>query len=357
MPAELKIYGPYKRGDGFRCLIGEGQTRTTLPIAKTERQALAYAEHMLRRLQAETPPTVAETIERYHDHLKAKGLRPASVTTTLYRLRRFFPHPDKPLTVLTPSRCASYYSALTTSQKADTHRNTLAEVKTFGRWLAEQKMVRVSPFEDIKPTGRRSRGKEQLTRDEAKRWLDLAIEEAQKGNDAALVAAMVLLMGVRPGEVIVRTVRDVDSGGTRLRVRQAKTRAGDRDPKIPEVLQPLLAVRCEGKQPTDLLFPASRGHGEQKRHTVSWVRKQVAKLCQAARVPYVTTYSFRGLHADLGVEQNVVSDVVAKSLGHESSRTTMAHYAKPGTLREVQADRAAQALGIAPAAPHLRLVS
>ena len=90
---------------------------------------------------------------------------------------------------------------------------------------------------------------------------------------------------------------------------------------------------------------------------MSWVRKKVQKLCQAAKVPEVCTYSMRGLYADLGIAQDVTPDAVAKSLGHESPRTTMAHYAKPGTLREVQGDRAAQALGIAPAAPQLRLVS
>ena len=65
----------------------------------------------------------------------------------------------------------------------------------------------------------------------------------------------------------------------------------------------------------------------------------------------------RGLHADLAIAESVSPDVVARGLGHESSRTTMAHYAKPGTLREVQADRAAQELGVAPGQPHLRLVS
>ncbi|MFO0573062.1 MAG: hypothetical protein U1A78_03615 [Polyangia bacterium] len=41
----------------------------------------------------------------------------------------------------------------------------------------------------------------------------------------------------------MRTVRDADDGGKRLRIGEAKTRTGDRDILIPEVLQPLIALR------------------------------------------------------------------------------------------------------------------
>lgn len=352
-----QVFGPYKRGDGYRCIVELDGRRHTLTNQTTEQRARRMADRFIDLMQAQAPVSIQDAMERYREYMLLNDRKPATVTTTQYRLRRFFGDTAQSVKTLTAGKCAAMYAALVKQQKADTHRNTLAEAKTFARWLVSEKILRENPIEGIKPTGRRSRGKEQLTRDEARRWLTVALEEAGKGCDAALVAAMTLLMGLRPGEVIVRTVRDVDSAGTRLRVRQAKTRAGDRDPKIPAVLQPLVAARCAGKQPADLLFPASRGRGEQKPHTVSWVRKKVTKLCQAAGVPEVCTYSMRGLHADLAIAESVSPDVVARGLGHESSRTTMAHYAKPGTLREVQADRAAQELGVATAPPHLRLVS
>ena len=83
---------------------------------------------------------------------------------------------------------------------------------------------------------------------------------------AHAMADMTLLLNLRPGEVVVRTVRDVDDGGTRLRVRKAKTRAGDRDIKLPDVLQPLIAARCVGKRPDELLFPTVDGEGETVPH-------------------------------------------------------------------------------------------
>lgn len=117
--------------------------------------------------------------------------------------------------------------------------------------LARGKGARpVSPFEAIKPIGQRSRGKEQLTNDETKRWSDTALRDAIGGSDGALAAYMTLVLGMRAGEVVVRTVRDVDDGGTRLRIRKAKTRKGDRDVKLPPVLQSLSRGAAWAESPT-----------------------------------------------------------------------------------------------------------
>ena len=139
-------------------------------------------------------------------------------------------------------------------------------------------------------------------------------------------------------------------------MRQTKTRAGERDPKIPEVLQPLLAQRCRDKLPGALLFETMTKEGIAGPHDVSWVRKAVQRICSATRVPTVCAHSMRGLHADLAVEAGLSPDVVAKSLGHTSPSVTMQHYAKPETLRDVQRERAAEQLGVSRSGVALRLV-
>lgn len=356
MGRDLQIFGPYQRGNSFRCVLGDGKTRTPLPAAPTPEAARRIADSTLRRIIAETPVSLADALDRYREHLTAKGNKPVTITTTLYRLRRFFVNIEQPVGALTPRKCASLYETLAKQQKADTQKNTLAEAKTFGRWLVEQNLIRESPVEKIKPIGKRSHGKEQLTRDEAQRWLREALRLAEAGDDAALAASMALLMGLRAGEIIARTVRDVDDGGTRLRVRQTKTRAGERDPKIPDVLQPLIAERCRGKLPGALLFETMTKKGSAGPHDVSWVRKSVQKICRTTKVPTVCAHSMRGLHADLAVEAGLSPDVVAKSLGHTSPKVTMRHYAQPETLRDVQRERAAEQLGVSRPAVELRLV-
>ena len=52
------------------------------------------------------------------------------------------------------------------------------------------------------------------------------------------------------------------------------------------------------------------------------------RICQAAGVPKVTAHGMRGLHSTLAVENGVSAHVVAASLGHESSTTTMQSYGR-----------------------------
>jgi integrase len=77
---------------------------------------------------------------------------------------------------------------------------------------------------------------------------------------------------------------------------------------------------AEGKPSEAKLF----GH-----HWRDWVRKWVNRICQTAGVPKVTAHGMRGLHSTLAVENGVSAHVVAASLGHESSTTTMQSYVKP----------------------------
>ncbi|MFO0573074.1 MAG: tyrosine-type recombinase/integrase [Polyangia bacterium] len=355
MQTEPKIFGPYPHRDGFRCFLGEGTKRTALPTAETREAARRFAEATLRQLIAATPVSIETVLERYQEHL-ALSCRPASITTALFRLKSLLPGLSSNLQALTPAKCQAQYLALAKRQKADTHRNALATAKTFGRWLVEQKLIRQSPFEAIKPVGTRSRGKEQLTHDETKRWSDEALRQAAAGKDGALAAYMALLLGLRPGEIVVRTVRDVDDGGTMLRIRHAKTRAGDRDIVIPEVLRPLLAARCRGKAPDGLLFESHFDDGEPTPYKVPWVRDNVRRICKRIGVPMVCAHSMRGKHSDLAVRAGVTPDVVAESVGHTSARVTMGHYAKPESLHAVQRERAAQRLGLSDPEPRLRLV-
>lgn len=350
MPKDLKIFGPYQRGDAYRCVLADGQTRTMLPSAPTPERALRIAEITRQKILDETPLSLAEALTRYRDYLTLSS-RPQSIVTAMYRLRSLLPDESQTVKALTPAKCQARYLELAKQQKPDTHRNALAVAKTFGRWLVDQKLVRENPFASVNPIGQRSRGKEQLTNDETKRWAGIALAEASKGGDGALAAYMTLIMGLRAGEVVMRTVRDVDDGGTRLRVRRAKTRAGDRDVKIPDVLQPLIARRCQGKTSEALLFVGESRDGSPQPHPVRWVRDHVRRLCRLAGVPVVCAHSMRGKHADLSVEAGMSPDLVASSVGHTSSQVTMRHYAKPATLHALQSSRAAERLGLASPQP------
>ena len=63
------------------------------------------------------------------------------------------------------------------------------------------------------------------------------------------------------------------------------------------------------------------------------------RICDAAGVPKVTAHGMRGLHSTLAVENGVSAHVVAASLGHESSATTIQSYVKAEAVAGAQQRR------------------
>lgn len=323
-----KLYGPYAHRGGFRCQLHANGQKVWLSVETTWERAEQIGREAVRKLMADHKTSVGGALDQYADYLRAKGNRPGSITTTLYRLRRFFVDPSLALGTLTARRCAGYYAALTERQKADTHRNTLAEARTFCRWLLSENMIVCDPLASVKAIGRRRRGKPQLHIDEARSWLDHAEEQAKQGHVGAVAAMVSLLMALRSGEILARQVRDLDCQGAVLWIPQSKTEAGKRRVRVPDPLQPYLLRLALGKQPTDHLFSVRKTG---KPPGVAWVRKWVKKLCRLARVPEVCAHSMRGLHATLAVEEGTSPDVVARSLGHHKASVTLSNYAAPGS--------------------------
>jgi integrase len=190
-------------------------------------------------------------------------------------------------------------------------------------------------LDGIEVLGKRRKGKPQLTEDESRMYLSCALEMARAGDVGAAAAACALLLGMRAGEIAERIVRDLDAGGTKLHITRAKTEAGIRTMKVPEVLQPLLRALADGKHPSDRIF------GVVNRH---WVLRSVKRICVAAGVPIVLAHGLRGTHARLAVEAGISGDVVAASLGHESFATTAASYAGQDAVAGAAAARVTDAL-------------
>ena len=80
-------------------------------------------------------------------------------------------------------------------------------------------------------------------------------------------------------------------------VEHAKTPAGNGRVQVPDFLQPLLKQPAVGKSPCGVLE--------------------------------VGAHSMRGLHSTLAMEAGMSANVVAASMGHESTKTTLRSYAKP----------------------------
>jgi integrase len=154
---------------------------------------------------------------------------------------------------------------------------------------------------------------------------------------------MTLLMGMRASEVADRVVRDLDDGGRLLWIPRAKTAAGVRRLRVPELLRPLLLALANGRQPEDRLFQGA---------TRWWLHDHVTAICRRAKVPVVGPHSMRGLHATLATAGGATAAHVAASLGHESFEVTARHYADGDVLAAVTARAAGELLASSPPVPH-----
>jgi integrase len=271
--------------------------------------------------------TLGQAIEAYGKHLTEKGCKEGPNAERLRRLRTFFPDQTLLLSDLTTAKCAALYEALRVRVSrvgkvyaVDSHRNTLAEARMLAKFCVSKRWARASPLEGVEGKGKRRHGKAQLRIDEARRWMAKAVELADAGQAGAVAAIMALVMGMRASEIVSRVVRDLDDDGRLLWIPDSKTEAGKRTLRIPDLVRRYLQGLAEGKSAETLLFGL---------HWRDWVRKSVRRICEAADVPMVTAHGMRGLHSTLAVEHGVSAHVVAASLGHESSATTMQSYVRP----------------------------
>jgi integrase len=322
-----RYYGPYRHGDKWRILIRvPGQKQQVHDTYETEDEG----KRALRRLRVEARkhdgPTAAKAMELYAKQLRNNGLKERSIDTTISRLTKVFaPVAQQPLACLTPAQAKELFVKLT-AWSVDTRRNALAEARTFCSRAKANGWIQLEPMKEIHGEGKRRRGKAKLTKDEARRYLQKCRELTgdPKWAEAAIAAAIPLLLGYRASEVVDRQVRDLDDGGTVLRVPTAKSFAGIRSQKLPEWFQPLLAGRTLGKLPTDRIF----------QHDRSWLLKQVKRICKLAGIPKVSAHGLRGTHADLSLHAHVTALAVSQALGHTSTEVTFGHYADRGIVEK-----------------------
>lgn len=300
-------------------------TRCDLEFA-SEKEAQTWANEFNEEV-VDQRVTVAQGIDAYLKAKRGQGLKETTVTTTSFRLAKFFGEGDEPIGSLTPRQGQKLYDKLVGDAAVDTHRNTLGEAKRFLRWCVERRWLRYDPLERVKGTGRRSHGKAQLHADEARRFMTHALGRAEGGDMGALAALCALLLGLRASEIVGLRVRDVDDDGRVLWVaaQGGKTRAARRHVLVPEALRVHLVKLAASRDTTEILW--------REQHTRNWPRQSTLKLCADAKLPRVTAHGLRGTLATLAYQAGVAGLHVAAHLGHESERITAQSYAKPGSAR------------------------
>jgi integrase len=179
-----------------------------------------------------------------------------------------------------------------------------------------------------------------LTASQAQRLL-----EASRGDRLHALWAVMLGVGLRPGEAMALTWPCVDLGSDPgvLHVRHylrrgaegvflgaPKTAQSARSLDIPSFVSDALRAHSEGPQTRpegpwrDLVFHTGAGTPHDHRN----LRRALRGLCEDADLPVLTLYDLRRTAGSLLVDAGVHLECVADLLGHSSVATTRRHYVR-----------------------------
>lgn len=334
-----RINGPYKHRQRWRVLIirEDGERSARSFAQEAEAHDFVKACHAL--LEGET--LLSAAITRYLSWVRARGVKPVTVSNAERFLDRFFDGKTGiPLRRITPSKALSLYEALLTRKHyrgvgyaAATHRATLVEAKRFGAWCVKNRLLKTNPVAGVEPVGRKKAGKEQLSGDEARRLLDYCLSAYASGKHHAIIPLLCLGLALRASEVAGLDARDVDDGGRTLRIRHSKTAAGIRRLEVADAIAVCLAHQAKNR--VGQLIPGA---------TPASVHHHVKRYCARAGVTVVCPHGLRGTHATLAAGRGATSALLMEALGHTNIAVTKKHYIQGGVLENVAGRDAWKAL-------------
>jgi hypothetical protein len=135
-------------------LVSAGGAKTVTDY-EDEAKARQVVRSLRRELAKGGDRTVLEAREKYEMYMRDdKGNKLRSIAATTWRLEIFFHEDDLLLDELTPERCRGYYDALRTRPRpntmrplaVDSHRNILAEAKSFLGWCVGKRWLASNPL-------------------------------------------------------------------------------------------------------------------------------------------------------------------------------------------------------------------
>jgi len=277
----------------------------------------ATAEFEKARIRKDLPTeglTVADALRAYREQAEKRKRRPRGTGTLVSAVRKLVGDEGMLLCDVSRRFLEKRIDARLSSRRHGkdeaghispvTVASELRQTKRFLRWCSERGLCRLPARLEALRVEAEGEGKEQLSIDEARAFLTTAAEMADVGDLGAKCAAAVLLLGVRARELLERTVRDLDDGGRVLWIKRAKTKRGNRKVRVPEPVRSWLLQLADGRATTGYLIPGVRNG---RPRSSSWLRKEVARICDEAQVTVVCTHGLRGTHSTIAEEAGVVT--------------------------------------------------
>ncbi len=247
---------------------------------------------------------------------------------------------DRPVSAMTRQEVQAYVTELVQAGYApksiDNIHDTLSAVLRTG---VEWGHLQDNPARGVRlPKLRTVRPKWVLTTSQAARLLEVLALLPRT------MAGLVMLTGLRRGEVFALRWRDLDEESRLLTVREAvydgvfdtpKTEASDRQIPLSDAACLLVAqwrAKTTTVHPESLVFSTRKGTPLAPNNVL---RRHIFPACKALGLPRATWLTFRRTYSSWSHEQGVPGKVVAQLMGHANVDTTLNVYTQvlDGSLR------------------------
>ncbi len=333
----LKVIGkPRPHGRKYRVVVETDGIRGYRSF-ESEELAWRYVRHVRAEREA---PLVKDALRTYCEELATYGgtkkdepLRPGTIRNLADRVRAILrlDEGEPRFGDYNESTALALYRKRVAETATDTHRGDLLAVRRFFSWAVDQKWIDCNPFDKVRATGTRSRGKRQLKVDDAVRFLRTALEE---GTEEGLACALLLLLGLRCSELTDRVVDDVNLSPTTLNVPRGKSRAAERLLEVPSLVSGRLIALVRGKPRHAPIF-------NQTRYGLYY---HVERICRLAGVPVVCPHGLRGSASTSAHSLGKELAALVPAMGHERASITTSTYIQPGTIESLAAKQKADLL-------------
>ena len=299
---------------------------------RSEKAARALLKQEIARADRGLAPGTSVTVHAYAqgwlDHKANEGLKPSTLDFYRAALLHFDAIDSLPVSALSPAhvrdlidkRTAEGYASRTIRGVVQTLNLVLRQAMADG--LVERNVAALVRLPQLV-----SKEPQHFTAEQVRRFLDVA-----KEDELGSLYGVALGTGLRRGELLALTWRDIDLDKGLARVRRAKTAAGVREvPLAPFALAALAGL----PQTPGPIWPVSP----------SYVSKHFQELCRKAGVPVLTMHSTRHTAASLMLDAGVDPLVIQQIIGH--TRVSMTgHYARSGeALQRDAVERLGRAIG------------
>lgn len=307
---EAGIAKPLTVADAMATYLEYLETKT-----KSGREGRYAAEAFILPVfgSVEVAKLTKEQIERWH---AALAKNPARIRTKNGRRQRFksTTHPENDR-----RRKSTANRILTTLKAALNLAWRDGKVPTDAAWR------RVTPFESVDSARVRY-----LSMTEIRRLLE-ACSPAFKH-----LVRVALETGCRYGELIALRVEDFDADAGTLHVRDSKS-GKPRHVVLTQEGAAYVAEIAKGRSPAAMLLVKENGEPWQRDHQADPLRN----ACKNAKIdPAINFHALRHSWASHAVMRGVSLQIVARQLGHTTTRVTEAHYAHLGPSFVADAIRA-----------------